>query len=199
MWAVVQRVASMGARIARGNDQRQLLFLIGLGVEGGQQGIAVSAGVPGGSILTVARCDRASGMGGGVYLLEHPDGDLGVDLGGGEVGMAKHGLDEPDVGPAFEHQRRHGVPEQMAGTALAEIGGGDVIAHKLGYLGTGISGDSRDIWGQYTYLRDIWGQYTYLRKPSATGARYYKIGILSPDISNVPRYPCPPISVIRNS
>lgn len=42
-------------------------------------------------------------MGGGVDLFEHPDGDLGVDLGGGEFGMAEHGLDEPDVGPAFEH------------------------------------------------------------------------------------------------
>jgi hypothetical protein len=37
---------------------RQLLFLVGLGIEGGQQGVAI----PGGGILTAARADRSSGM-----------------------------------------------------------------------------------------------------------------------------------------
>jgi|GEM_PF-5902714 hypothetical protein len=41
-------------------------------------------------------------------------GDPGVDLGGLKALMAKHGLDEPDIGPAFEHQRGGGVAQQMA-------------------------------------------------------------------------------------
>ena len=35
-------------------------------------------------------------------------------------------------GAAFEHQRRHGVPEEVARTALAELGTPDVLPHHVG-------------------------------------------------------------------
>jgi hypothetical protein len=41
--------------------------------------------------------------------------------------VAEHRLHVPDVSPAFEHQRRHGVAEEVAGTALADAGRVDVL------------------------------------------------------------------------
>lgn len=104
-------------------------FLVGLGIERGERGFAAVAGVP----MFAARSDRAVWMGGAVDLLQHADADLGIDLRGGQLGVAEHGLDEPDVGSVFQHQRRHAMPEQMARAALAEVGSGDVIAHELGH------------------------------------------------------------------
>ena len=37
--------------------------------------------------------------------------------------MAQPGLDEADVGAAFEHASRHGVAEQVAGAAFADLAG----------------------------------------------------------------------------
>jgi len=61
---------------------------------------------------------KAGGMGGGVDLLEFADGDLGVNLGGGEFGVAEQLLDEADVGPVFVHERGAGVAQEMTGAAL---------------------------------------------------------------------------------
>ena len=52
-------------------------------------------------------------------LLQLLDRDLGVNLGLAQLGMTQQLLDEPDVGPAFEHQRGAGVPEQVATALLA--------------------------------------------------------------------------------
>jgi hypothetical protein len=41
---------------------------------------------------------------GAVDLLQLADGDVAVDLSGLQIGVAQHGLDEADVGAAFEHQ-----------------------------------------------------------------------------------------------
>lgn len=71
-------------------------------------------------------------MGGGVDLLEFSDADLGIDLRRRELGMAEHLLDEPDICPTLQHERGHGVTEQMAGTTLPDFGGVDVFAHHLG-------------------------------------------------------------------
>ena len=48
--------------------------------------------------------------------------------------MAHHGLDEPDVGAAFKHQRGHGVAEQVAGAGLADAGVLDLAADQLGQI-----------------------------------------------------------------
>ena len=42
-------------------------------------------------------------------LFEFSVGDLSVDLGGGELGMAQHLLDESDVRPVFQHHLGHRV------------------------------------------------------------------------------------------
>ena len=64
-------------------------------------------------------------------LFQQTDRDLRVDLRGGEIGVSEHLLDETDVGAAFEHQRRHRVPEQMARSGLAELRSEDVRAHRI--------------------------------------------------------------------
>lgn len=54
-------------------------------------------------------------------LFELPDRHLRVDLRRVQPRMSEHLLDEPDVGPVFEHQYRHGVPEQVASAALSRL------------------------------------------------------------------------------
>lgn len=71
-------------------------------------------------------------MRGRVDLFEHTDGDLGIDLGGVQADMAQQLLDKADVGPVFQHHGGHGVPEQMAGSLFADVGGVHVVANKLG-------------------------------------------------------------------
>jgi hypothetical protein len=61
-------------------------------------------------------------VGGGVDLLEVADGDVGVDLGGGYVGVAEEVLDVAEIGTVFEHQGGGRVPEEVAGAALADDG-----------------------------------------------------------------------------
>ena len=70
-------------------------------------------------------------MGGGVDQLQLLDGDLGVDLGRREFGMAEQLLDKADVGATFQHEGGAGVAEQVAGAAFADLGGVDVIADEL--------------------------------------------------------------------
>lgn len=76
--------------------------------------------------------EAGRGMAGAVDLLELLDADLGVDLGGGQFGVAEELLDEADVGSVFEHEGGTGVPQQVAGAAFAECGGVDVVADELG-------------------------------------------------------------------
>ncbi len=70
-------------------------------------------------------------MGGGVDLGELGDRHAGVYLRRLQTLVAEQRLDEPDIGPAFEHQRRGGVAEQMAGAGLLDASGGDVTTHLL--------------------------------------------------------------------
>lgn len=53
-----------------------------------------------------------------MYLAEVGVGDVGIDLGGGDVGVAEHGLDGAKVGA---------VHEEIGGEAVAEGVGGDVF------------------------------------------------------------------------
>ncbi len=48
------------------------------------------------------------------------DGDVGIDLGGVEPGVAEQLLDEADVGPVLEHVGGAGVAQQVAGTWPAD-------------------------------------------------------------------------------
>ena len=41
---------------------------------------------------------------------------MSVNLGAGQFAVAQHLLDEANIGSAFQHQRRHAVPEKMTGT-----------------------------------------------------------------------------------
>ena len=71
-------------------------------------------------------------MAGRMDLLQLLNADLGVNLGGGEFGVAEELLDEADVGSVFEHQGGAGVTQKVARAAFAEFGGVDVIADELG-------------------------------------------------------------------
>ena len=57
-----------------------------------------------------------------------------IDLRGLKIGVAEHRLDVARVGAAFEHQRRHGVAEQVTRAMLADIGLLDVPAHQFGEI-----------------------------------------------------------------
>ena len=47
---------------------------------------------------------------------------VGVDLGGGDVGVAEHRLDAPEVGPSFEQVRREGVTQLVGRDGLGDPG-----------------------------------------------------------------------------
>lgn len=55
-------------------------------------------------------------------------GDVGVDLGGADVGVAEHGLDGAEVGA---------VHEEVGGEAVTEGVGGDVF-RDAGFFGVGL-------------------------------------------------------------
>ena len=74
-------------------------------------------------------------MRGGGDGLELLDGDEGVDLRRLGVGVAKHLLDEAEVGAALEHERGLGVPKEMAGALLPHPGLLDVFADAIGEPG----------------------------------------------------------------
>src|SRR5690348_12983778 len=66
-----------------------------------------------------------------VNLLELRDRDLGVNLGGRELRVPEHRLNEPDVGPVLQHVRRAGVPEEVTGTRRGDARVGDVAFHHV--------------------------------------------------------------------
>ena len=64
-------------------------------------------------------------MRGPVDFLKLGDRHMRVNLRRGQVGVTEHSPDEADIGAAFEHQGGHGVAEQMARAALAQISRAD--------------------------------------------------------------------------
>lgn len=48
---------------------------------------------------------------------------MGVDLGGGQLAVAKNGLQVADVRAVFQHVGGHGVAEQVTGAGLVDAGG----------------------------------------------------------------------------
>ena len=97
------------------------------------------------SVLATFTLEFGSGMGGGVDLLKHTDGDLGIDLGGVEAGMAKELLDKADICAIFQHQGGGGVAEEMTGTTLADVGCVHIFADKLAHA---VSGKGLTVGGQ---------------------------------------------------
>lgn len=49
-------------------------------------------------------------------------GDVGVDLGGGDVGVAEHGLDGADVGAVHEEVGSETVAEGVRGDVFGDAG-----------------------------------------------------------------------------
>ena len=47
-------------------------------------------------------------------------GYQGVDLGGGYIGMAQHGLNGTKVGPAFKQMGSKGMPQGMRGNCFGD-------------------------------------------------------------------------------
>lgn len=63
-------------------------------------------------------------MGAGVFFAEALDGDVGVDLGGGQVGVAQEFLHAPEVGAVVQEVGGEGVPQGVRGGAEGEARGG---------------------------------------------------------------------------
>lgn len=61
-----------------------------------------------------------------VDLFQLPDGHLRVNLGRFQI--------VADIGAAFEHQRRHGVAQQVASSTLADLGGVHMNAHQIAQM-----------------------------------------------------------------
>lgn len=49
-------------------------------------------------------------------------GDVGVDLGGADVGVAEHGLDGADVGAVHEEVGGEAVAKRVGGNVLGDAG-----------------------------------------------------------------------------
>jgi hypothetical protein len=50
-----------------------------------------------------------------------PDGDVRVDLRGRDFFVPKDFLNETQIGAVLQHQRRHGVTQQVRASALARF------------------------------------------------------------------------------
>ena len=55
-------------------------------------------------------------------LLQHSNGNVGIDLGRVQPLVAQHGLNVANICTAFEHQGCHCVPKDMVGTSLGDFG-----------------------------------------------------------------------------
>jgi len=64
-------------------------------------------------------------------FLELGHGHMGVNFGGVEPGVSEHLLDVAQVGPVFEHQRGHGVTEQMATARFADAASFDLAVNEV--------------------------------------------------------------------
>ena len=84
--------------------------------------VAIERSVNGVNLAWSSRGVRRCGVGRSMDGLQVSDRDLGVDLGGGDVGVAEHLLDVSDVGAAFQHQCGHRVAEQVTGALFGTPG-----------------------------------------------------------------------------
>jgi len=63
------------------------------------------------------------------------DADVGVDLSGGDVGVAEHFLDGAEVGTVVEEMGRKGVAEHVRGDILTDVGGSGAAFDDLPHTG----------------------------------------------------------------
>ena len=68
-------------------------------------------------------------MGPRVHFLELLDAHFSVNLSCLEFCVPQELLDKADVGPAFEHVRSAGVPEEVATAASSNVGLLDISTH----------------------------------------------------------------------
>jgi len=66
-----------------------------------------------------------------VGLLELFNADMGVDLRATQRGVAEHLLDVANVGSVFEHERGHGVAEDMGRSFFMNVGPVDVASDEF--------------------------------------------------------------------
>ena len=84
------------------------------------------------------------GVEAGVDLFEMLVGDVGVDLGGGDVGVAEQGLDGAEVGAVHEKVGSEAVAEGVGGNMLGDAGGACVF---LDDALNGAGGEAAEITG----------------------------------------------------
>ncbi len=91
----------------------------------------------------------SGGVASGVDGLELEDGDVGVDGGGFEAGVAEQLLDVADVGPVFEHVRGAGVAEEVAGPDGLDPGAVEdaphPVANMVGAEAFAVAGDEEGV------------------------------------------------------
>lgn len=110
----------------------------------------------GGGFPDVGTSDHAaaSGVAGGVHVVESFVADVGVNRGGIEPGMAEHFLDDPQIGTMVEHVGGARMAEQMATAVttkadLIEIAP-DKVAHGAGTEPFGVAGEEHGLAGGIT-------------------------------------------------
>jgi hypothetical protein len=62
-----------------------------------------------------------------VGLAEAFLGDVGVDLGCGEGGVAEKGLHAPEIGPVVEKMGGEGMPQLVGGDIEGNVGLGEIL------------------------------------------------------------------------
>ena len=92
-------------------------------------------------------------MGALVNFLQVPDGDLGVDAGGVEPGVAEELLHDADVGSVFVHVGRAAVAQEVAASGLLDPGGfdrfGDPVAEVAGADSLAVSAQEEGLFADF--------------------------------------------------
>ena len=99
--------------------------------------------------------------------LELFDADLGVNGGGFELFVAEESLDEPDVGPAFQHVGGAGGANQMATSGAADVGlldpFADHAAEHVGIERLAVNGEEDSALVVFHGLFEVAGASSFLR------------------------------------
>jgi len=75
-----------------------------------------------------------------VEFFQSAAGDLGVDLGGGQIGMAQHRLDRSQVGAALQKVRGKGMSQHVRGNRAVDPGQPHIFFQQLPAAHGAISG-----------------------------------------------------------
>lgn len=80
-----------------------------------------------------------------MHLLQQLDGDLGVNLGGLQFGVAEQFLYDPHIGPMLQHVRGTGMAQKVAAARAAWMG---LVYHLLDQTAQRASAEPVTIAGQ---------------------------------------------------